>query len=74
MSTEGRDRLTKEQLERADALAAEALAMPGDQREEFLARRCGDDPAVRAEVGVVGLDKIHTPRPLGSPGSDLQDT
>jgi len=50
MSAEGGKRLSKEQIERADALAAEALGLPAERREEFLAQRCADDPLVRAEA------------------------
>jgi eukaryotic-like serine/threonine-protein kinase len=39
-----------ERYRRAKAIADQALDLEQDQRDEFLARQCGDDQALRAEV------------------------
>ena len=41
---------TPEKWERIAALFQRALALPRDERAEFLREQCGDDESVRAEV------------------------
>ena len=56
---------------RLDEIFAEAMTQPSSLRSEFLARRCGDDPIMRAELAALVAAEAESSDFLSLPALDV---